>query len=91
MTGTAPAGAAKAGLTELRPRVLIVGGFMTAPPNYWPMRRRLLRRDVDGVDIASIWPPDWALAGLLGLGVVMSRVRRAIIRSHRAAGNRPIR
>jgi hypothetical protein len=77
-------------VTERRPTVLIVGGFMTAPPNYWPMRRRLRRRGVERVDIAPLWPPDWALAGLLGLGVVMARTRLAIMRSYRDAGRRPI-
>jgi hypothetical protein len=76
-------------MTE-RPSVLIVGGFMTAPPNYWPMRRRLLRRDAARVDIAPLWPPDWVLAGLLGLGLVMRRTGRAIARTWKAGGKRPI-
>lgn len=77
-------------MDDQQPTVLIIGGFMTGPPNYWPLRRRLQRRDTRRVDIAPIWPPDWALSGLLGLGVVMSRARRAIIRSYGAGGNRPI-
>lgn len=62
---------------------------MTAPPNYWPMRRRLRRR-AERVDIAPLWPPDWALSGLLGLGVAMSRARSAIVRTYHAGGKRPI-
>jgi hypothetical protein len=75
---------------SLRPSVLIVGGFATAPPNYWPMRRRLLRRDVERVDIAPLWPPDWAVAGILGFGPVLRRTGRAITRTYHAGGRRPI-
>jgi hypothetical protein len=74
----------------LQPGVLIVGGFMTAPPNYWPLRRRLLRRAAKRVDVAPIWPPDWTLAGLLGLGSVMRRTAKAIVRAYRAGGSRPL-
>jgi hypothetical protein len=77
-------------MSEPRPSVLIVGGFMTAPPNYWPMRRRLLRRGAARVDIAPLWPPDWILAGLLGFGLVMRRTGRAIARTYQAADRQPI-
>jgi len=73
-----------------RPRVLIVGGFVTVPLNYWPMRRRLLARGAAAVDIAQIWPPDWALASVVGLGPVMRRTKRAVLQSYRAAGDQPI-
>ncbi|MDQ3937297.1 MAG: hypothetical protein M3253_01300, partial [Chloroflexota bacterium] len=63
---------------------------MTAPPNYWPMRRRLLRRGAERVDIVAIWPPDWALAGMLGFGNLLRRAGRAIARTYRACGKRPI-
>ena len=71
---------------DLMPSVLIVGGFMTAPPNYWPLRRRLLRRGAARVDIASLWPPDWALASVLGFGLLMRRTAASILRARRAAG-----
>ena len=73
-----------------RPAVLIIGGFATAPPNYWPMRRRLLRRDTSMVDIARLWPPDWAVGGMLGLGPVLRRTGRDIAATYRRAGRRPI-
>ena len=73
-----------------RPSVLIVGGFATAPPNYWPLRRRLLRRNAERVVIAPIWPPDWALAGVLGFGPLLRRAGRAIATAYAAAGGRPI-
>lgn len=76
-------------MTE-HPSVLIVGGFLTAPPNYWPMRRRLQQRDAARVDIAPLWPPDWILAGLLGLGLAMRRTARAIAHTWQVGGGRPI-
>lgn len=77
-------------MESLRPSVLMVGGFATAPPNYWPMRRRLLRRGVERVDIAPLWPPDWALAGVLGFGPILRRTGRAIARTYRDGGGVPI-
>jgi hypothetical protein len=73
-----------------RPSVLIVGGFATAPPNYWPFRRRLLRRGVERVDICQLWPPDWLLAGMLGFGSVLRRTGRAVAGTYRAGGRQPI-
>ena len=73
-----------------RPSVLIVGGFATAPPNYWAFRRRLLRRGAARVDICRLWPPDWLLAGVLGFGSVMRRTGRDIATTYRVAGRRPI-
>lgn len=73
-----------------RPSVLIVGGYATAPPNYWPMARRLRRRGAERVDIAPLWPPDWAIAAILGFGPLMRRTGRAIARTYIAGGRRPI-
>jgi hypothetical protein len=73
----------------VRPTVLIVGGFMTVPANYWPLRRRLLRRGAGDVRIAPIWPIDWALAAVLGLGPIMRRTRKAILRAYHSAGDQP--
>jgi hypothetical protein len=72
------------------PSVLIVGGFATIPPNYWPFRRRLLARGAARVDIAPLWTPDWVLGALLGLGSVMVRTGRAIGRTWRDGGQTPI-
>jgi hypothetical protein len=73
-----------------KPNVLIVGGFATIPPNYWPFRRRLLARGAARVDIAPLWTPDWVLAAMLGLGSVMLRTGRQIGRTWRDGGRRPI-
>jgi len=70
--------------------VLIVGGFATIPPNYWPLRRRLLARAAARVDIAPIWLHDWAMAGISGLGRVMDKTGRAISAAHERAGGEPI-
>jgi hypothetical protein len=72
------------------PSVLIVGGFMTAPPNYLPLRRRLLARGAARVDICALWPPDWMVAAALGFGPIMRRTGRAIAGTYRRGGGRPI-
>ena len=69
-----------------RPSVLIIGGFATVPLNYWPMRRRLLGREVERVDIAPLWTPDWVLGALLGFGPLLRRTGRAIRRTWLAGG-----
>jgi hypothetical protein len=63
---------------------------MTFPGNYWPLRRSLLRRGAGQLLIAPLWPIDWALGAVVGLGPIMRRTRKAILRAHRAAGNEPI-
>src|SRR5687768_449951 len=75
---------------EHRPAVLVVGGFATLPINYWRMRRRLLSRGAERVDIAPVYTPDWLIGAMLGLGPVMRRTRRAIARTYELAGRRPI-
>jgi hypothetical protein len=74
----------------VKPSVLIVGGFMTVPANYWPLRRRLLARGAGRVDICPLYPIDWALAAMVGLGPVMRRTRSAVVRSYRRAGRQPL-
>jgi hypothetical protein len=59
---------------------------MTLPANYWPLRRRLLRRGAADVHIAPIWPIDWGLAAVIGFGPIMTRTRRAIIEANRTSG-----
>lgn len=72
------------------PSVLIVGGFATFPPNYWPLRRRLLERGANRVDIAQLWFPDWVLGSMLGLGPVMRRTGKQIARTYHEGGRRPV-
>lgn len=75
---------------EPLPSVLIVGGFATVPPNYWPLRERLRRRGVERVDICPLWTPDWLLAAMLGLGPILRRTGRAINSTYVKGGRRPI-
>lgn len=70
--------------------MLIIGGFATAPPNYWRFRDRLAQRDVARVDIAQLWPPDWAICSLLGFGTILRRTGAAIARTYHLGGRRPV-
>jgi hypothetical protein len=72
----------------VQPVVLIIGGFLTSPPLYWHMRRRLLRRGVADVVIAPIWLPDWILAPARGLGPIVTRAGRSLLQAgHRSAAS----
>ena len=61
-----------------QPHVVIVGGFLTEPVFYWPMRRRLLERGAARVSIAPLHLPDWLAMGIAGLRPSMLRAARAI-------------
>jgi hypothetical protein len=63
------------------PVVLVVGGFLTSPPLYWHLRRRLRRRGVAGVHIAPIWTADWLLVVARGHGAIATRAGRALLRA----------
>ncbi len=65
--------------TARAPSVLVLGGFLTGPPLYWRMRRRLLARGAAAVVIADVWTPDWLLAGIRGLGPIVTRSGRALL------------
>ena len=66
---------------RVRPVVLVIGGFLTSPPLYWHLRRRLLRRGAADVLIAPIWLPDWILAAVRGLGPIATRAGRSLLRA----------
>jgi hypothetical protein len=63
---------------SIRPTVLILGGFLTAPPMYRPLVRRLKDRGAAGVVVASVWTPDWLLAGARGIGPICTRSAKAL-------------
>lgn len=55
------------------PTVLILGGFLTAPPMYRRMVERLKARGAVDVVVANVWTPDWLLAGVRGVGPLTTR------------------
>ena len=67
-----------ADIPNLRPTVLLLGGFLTSPPFYRPMVRRLYERGVARVVVANVWTPDWLLAGVVGLGPILGRAEAAL-------------
>ena len=70
---------------ECDPTVLILGGFLTSPPLYFPMRRRLLERGAAGVVIAPVWLPDWLVAVGRGMGPILTRSGRALFHAGEVA------
>jgi hypothetical protein len=61
------------------PTVLVLGGFLTAPPIYRALDLRLRRRGAAEVVIGNVWTPDWLLAAVRGLGPVVTRSARALL------------
>lgn len=78
------------------PTVLVLGGFLTVPPIYRPVRGRMIERGAAAVVIADIWTPHWLLAGATGLGPILRRAARAFrsavdaSRASDASGGAPI-
>jgi hypothetical protein len=71
-----------------KPTVLILGGFLTAPPLYKPLARRLEARGAAGVVIADVWTPDWMLAIVRGSGPIATRSGRALAEAVRLSRER---
>jgi hypothetical protein len=63
---------------SVSPTVLILGGFLTAPPMYGPLVRRLLDRGAAGAVVADVWTPDWLIAGVRGIGPICTRSGKAL-------------
>jgi hypothetical protein len=63
----------------VRPTVLILGGFLTAPPLYQRFANRLRARGVAGVVVAPVWTPDWVLASVRGPAAIATRSGRALL------------
>lgn len=63
---------------SVSPTVLVLGGFLTVPPIYRPLRARLRRRGAASVVVADVWTPHWLLAAGSGrLGPILTRSARA--------------
>ncbi len=63
---------------DVAPTVLLLGGFLTSPPFYRPMRSRLLDRGAAHVIVSGVWTPEWLLAGAIGLGAIVGRAASAL-------------
>lgn len=63
---------------SIAPTVLVLGGFLTAPPLYRSVAQRLIDRGAAGAVVAGVWTPDWLLAGVRGIGPICSRSARAL-------------
>ena len=70
---------------EVAPTVLVLGGFLTSPPFYEPLRARLQRAGAAAVVVAPVWLPDWLLAAPRGVGPIATRAGRALLRASEAA------
>lgn len=70
---------------EVEPTVLVLGGFLTSPPLYVPMRRRLLERGAAHVVVGQVWLPDWLLAVGRGIGPIVTRSGRALLEAAEVA------
>lgn len=68
-----------------RPVVLIIGGFLTSPPLYLQLATRLRARGAAAVVVAPIWTPDWLWVAQRGMGAVVTRAGRALLRASAAS------
>jgi hypothetical protein len=66
-------------LEHVAPTVLLLGGYLTSPPFYVFMRRRLLERGAAAVVVGRIWLPDWILAGRYALGPIVNRAGKGLV------------
>jgi pimeloyl-ACP methyl ester carboxylesterase len=67
------------------PHVIIIGGYLTEPLQYRPLRRRLLDRGAARVSIAPVHLPDHAVMPFVGMGPLLLRGGRAIREARRLA------
>jgi hypothetical protein len=89
MTEASAAPAWRDRIDDVRPTVLVLGGFMSSPPMYRGLRRLLLDRGAPEVVVAPIWMPDWVLAVGRGQGAVAARAGRALLAASAASAASP--
>jgi hypothetical protein len=61
------------------PVVLVLGGFLTSPPQYRALARALRERGAADVVVGDVWAMDWLLAATRGLGPILTRSGRALL------------
>ena len=72
----------------LDPVVLVAGGFLTMPSWYDGLADCLRERGAADVVVAPVYPPDWILASVRGLGPITTRVGRTLLEAGaRSAGS----
>jgi hypothetical protein len=86
---TRPANDWRDHVETIRPTVLVLGGFLTMPPMYLRLIRRLARRDTAAVVGSRVWTPDWILAAWHGLGPVLTRSGRALLLASQRSAESP--
>ncbi len=64
---------------DLAPVVLVAGGLLTTPGWYRPVAAALRARGAANVVVARVYPPDWILATVRGLGPITTRVGRSLL------------
>ncbi len=74
---------------SLAPVVLIAGGFLTMPGWYSGMAAVLRERGAADVLVAPVYPPDWILASVRGLGPITTRVGRALLEAGSRSAESP--
>ena len=74
---------------DLRPTVLVLGGFMTSAPMYRLFEAALRARGAADVVVAPIWTPDWILASVRGMGPLTTRAGKALLRASVASAASP--
>lgn len=74
---------------DLAPVVLFVGGFLTTPGWYRPLGAALRERGAADVVLAPVYPPDWILAAVRGLGPIATRVGRALLEAGQVSAASP--
>jgi hypothetical protein len=66
---------------DLAPVVLVVGGFLATPGWYARFASAMRARGAADVLVARVYPPDWVLAAVRGLGPITTRVGRALLQA----------
>ena len=84
-SSTGPAGGWRDHPDTVEPTVLVLGGFLTAPPMYRRFMERLRARGAAAVVVAGVWTPDWLIASVRGPGAIATRSGRALLEAGRLA------